>query len=118
MVSFAGLTREDEKDKEEHLQLQLLSLLEHKNEHRFFSKQLKQTIMPNFRPKFKEADPEWRPGCEKPSKKRKQAGPRPRPVPEVPPPGSPEPILPLPVSHPLMEENLSTNLADFAAFFE
>ena len=37
MPFFAGLTREEEQDAEEHLKLQLLSLIGHKNEHMYFS---------------------------------------------------------------------------------
>ena len=118
MPSFPGLTREEEEDREEHMQLQLLSLLDHKNEHVFFSEQFKHLIKPKFKAKkFKEADPEWRPGAANPTK-RKPPVPRPhRPkeTPTAPPPGSPAPSHPSPVA---LEENLSSNLADFAAFFD
>ena len=56
MPSFPGLTREDEQDEEQHAKMQLLSLLGHKQEHRFFSEQFIKLIKPTFRPK-PHADP-------------------------------------------------------------
>ena len=72
MPAFTGLTREEEEDSVDHMKLQLLSLLEHNNEHRFFSEQMQVTIKPNFKAKRKTAndDPAWRPGA---AKKPKQA---------------------------------------------
>ena len=117
MPFFAGLTREGEEDAEEHLKLQLRSLIEHKNEHAYFSQLLQQLIVPNFKPKKKrvEDDPAWRPGTKKTGKPRK-AQPPPAPAPTSPTSCPASPRLHA-QDQPPVEENLSTNLADFADFF-
>ena len=111
MPPFPGLTREEEAEEEEHSIMQLRSLLCHKQEHRFFSSQFKALIKPKFRPK-PEADPAWKPGMEplysRPRKPRKKPSP-PRPSAACLPPQDAEPEE---------EEEPSTNMADFASYFE
>ena len=118
MPFFAGLTREEEQDAEEHLKLQLLSLIGHKNEHMYFSEQMKQLINPDFKAKKtrKEDDPAWRPGAENRTKKKRKSPPPPPPasIPPIPCPASPSPNSP---DQPPPEVVLSTSLEDFADFF-
>ena len=118
MPLFAGLTRDEEEDKEEHAKEQLLSLLHHKNEHLYFSEMFQDLIEPNFKPK-KDHDPDWRPGARKltkHSKPRRKPPAAAAPTPAVPlrSPSSPPPAAVLVQEE---EEEPSTNLADYAAFF-
>ena len=107
MPAFTGLTREEEEDEEEYARMQLYGLLEHKTESRFFSKQFIDLINPKFRAK-KPKDPEWKPGMERQAQARSR---RPQPVSGAAPPAATTPA-------PVVEEELSTNLADFADFFQ
>ena len=116
MPAFSGLTREEEEDEEEHATMQLRALLESKREFRFFSQEFIKYLNPHFRAK-KEKDPEWRPGMERQAAPARGRSRKPQPIP------APASVLPLrasvPVTDPVVEETeLSTNLADFADFFQ
>ena len=118
MPAFPGLTREEEEDFEEHTKDQLLGLLDHKREFRFFSLEFINTINPKFRPK-RDKDPEWLPGMELQSKRRKLGEAKaPQRAPPAAPPSSPSPGPSSPAAASVEEEDLSTNLADFAGFFQ
>ena len=118
MPAFPGLTREEEEEEEDFAKLQLLSMLNHKQEHRFFSPQLKLLTNPNFRAK-PEVDPEWRPGapsafCPRRSRPRKAPPPKAAPLP------GPSSSCPPPADAAAVAEETepSTNLSDFASYFE
>ena len=116
MPSFPGLTREAEEEEEDHAKLQLLSLLGHKQEHRFFSSQLQELINPKFKPK-PEADPEWKPGTEPFyfQRRRPRTAPSSRRPARAPGPSSPSPP---PQAAAPEEEEPSTNMEDFASYYE
>ena len=111
MPALLGLTREEEQDIEDHAKDQLLGLLDHKQEYRFFSREFIELINPKFKAK-RDKDPEWHPGLEK-QIKRPKLGAAKLPSPQRAPPSA----SPLPPSSPV-EEELSTDLGDFASFFQ
>ena len=120
MPEFLGLTREEEEEEEDFAKMQLLSLMYHKREQRFFSDTLKALVHPKYKPLRPQADPEWKLGDPTPfysPRRRARNAPPPRK-----PPCASSSTLPAQAAVPMMEEEEemepSTDLADFASYFE